>query len=235
MTNPPRHLLVRARGEQSPLSLVADGSVPDLALPAALAGRLAGWAARRPADGFASRPVLRRHVEQGLVVVRALAGHLGPGWAVRYWDERRGEERFVCWGCGETFLTYEAYGDPPHHPLHITLLGEYRAHPVRKGAYDDFPPDDPQAALGLSATLAADLSAWARDIDAAMNTWLADRDDARWDAAVLRLHEEGETLAERLATELAPGRTVTYQGVQGVSCALLGTRLANPVEPVGVN
>jgi hypothetical protein len=115
---------------------------------------------------------------------------------------------------------------------HITLLGEYRSHPVRTGSYDDFAPDDPKAALGLSAALVADLSAWARDIDAGMNTWLADRDDARWDAAFLRLHEHGETLAERLATELAPGRTVTYEGVQGVSCALLGTRLANPVEPV---
>ncbi|MFI5796148.1 hypothetical protein [Streptomyces sp. NPDC051677] len=115
--------------------------------------------------------------------------------------------------------------------LHITLLGEYKAHPVRTGGYDDFAPDDPRAALGLSAALAADLSAWARDIDAAMNTWLTGRDDARWDAAFLRLHEQGETLAERLATELAPGRTVTYEGVQGVSCAVLGTRLANPVDP----
>ncbi|MER5197717.1 hypothetical protein ACWD3J_00245 [Streptomyces sp. NPDC002755] len=116
--------------------------------------------------------------------------------------------------------------------LHITLLGEYHARPLRRGSasYDDFAPDDPGAALGLSDVLVADLSAWARGIDAAMNTWLADRDDIRWDAAFLRLHEEGETLAERLARELAPGRTVGYEGVQGVSCALLGTRLGNPVS-----
>ncbi|MFJ1804597.1 MULTISPECIES: hypothetical protein [unclassified Streptomyces] len=117
-------------------------------------------------------------------------------------------------------------GDPPH----ITLLGEYRALPLRRGLYDDFAPDDPRAALGLSEALVADLTAWARGIDAAMNTWLADRDDVRYDAMFLRLHEEGETLAERLARELAPGRTVSYEGVQGVSCAILGTRLGNPVS-----
>jgi hypothetical protein len=111
---------------------------------------------------------------------------------------------------------------------HVTLLGEYRAHPLRMNRHDDFPPDDPDAALGLSDALVADLDAWARDIDAAMNTWLADRDDARWDTAFRRLHEEGEDLAERLARELGPERTVTYKGVQGVSCAVLGTRLGNP-------
>ena len=115
-------------------------------------------------------------------------------------------------------------------PLHITLLGEYRALPLRRGLYDDFAPDDPAAALGLSDALVADLTAWAPGIDAAMNTWLADRDDFRYDVMFLRLHEEGETLAERLARELAPGRTVSYEGVQGVSCAILGTRLGNPVS-----
>ena len=113
---------------------------------------------------------------------------------------------------------------------HITLLGEYRAYPLRAGRHDDFAPDDPRAALGLSDALVTGLSAWAKDIDAAMNTWLADRDDVRWDAAFRRLHEEGEALAERLARELGPGRTVSYEGVQGVSCAVLGTRLGNPVS-----
>ncbi|MEU2286480.1 hypothetical protein ABZ614_31895 [Streptomyces sp. NPDC013178] len=114
--------------------------------------------------------------------------------------------------------------------LHITVLGEYHAHPLRRDAHDDFAPDDPRAALGLSDALVTDLYGWARDIDAAMNTWLADRDDARWDAAFRRLHEEGEDLAERLARELRPRRTVTYEGVQGVSSAVLGTRLSNPVS-----
>jgi hypothetical protein len=115
-------------------------------------------------------------------------------------------------------------------PLHITVLGEYHAYPLRKDAHDDFAPDDPHAALGLSDALVAGLYAWARDIDAAMNTWLADRDDTRWEVAFRRLHEEGENLAERLARELGPGRTVTYEGVQGVSRAVLGTRLGNPVS-----
>ncbi|MGW0944405.1 hypothetical protein ACWD4O_17905 [Streptomyces sp. NPDC002623] len=118
-----------------------------------------------------------------------------------------------------------------NRPLHITLLGEYRAHPLRTGAYDDFAPDDPAAALGLSGALVADLSVWARDIDAAMDAWLRDRDDDRQDTAFRRLHEAGETLAERLAGELGPGRTVSYEGVQGVSCGVYGTRLTNPVTP----
>lgn len=117
------------------------------------------------------------------------------------------------------------------HPPHIVLLGEYHAHPlVPEGSRDSVAPGDPRAGLGLSDALVADLSAWAKAIDAGMNTWLADRDDVGWDAAFLRLHEEGETLAERLARELAPGRTVSYEGVQGVSCAVLGTRLGNPVR-----
>ncbi|MEV1066358.1 hypothetical protein [Streptomyces sp. NPDC050263] len=195
-------------------------------------GRPRSVLVRLPLDAEGPVPTkheLRRHVERTRAVARELAAYLGPAWAVRYRDERRGDERFVCWGCGEVFLTFEAYGDPPHHPLHITLLGEYHAHPLRKGAHDDFAPDDASAALGLSDALVADLSAWARGIDAAMDAWLGDREDARRESAFRRLHEAGETLAERLAGELGPGRTVTYEGVQGVSCAVFGTRLTDPV------
>src|SRR5690349_12272478 len=99
----PRHVLVHARGEPSPLYEPQDDGVHDdlgaftlgvslddgrLDLPDDLADTLRSWSLSRPSEGFASRPDLRKHAEQGLVIARRLARRLGPSWVVRYRDER---------------------------------------------------------------------------------------------------------------------------------------------------
>ncbi|MFI9752596.1 hypothetical protein [Streptomyces collinus] len=107
----PEHLLVRARGGASPLYATDAGAfarVEDftrrlpisdhgLGLPDDVARRLAEWNRTRPADGFETRPALRKHVRQGLEIARLVAKHLGPGWVVHFWDERHQDEKFVCW------------------------------------------------------------------------------------------------------------------------------------------
>ncbi|MFE7113881.1 hypothetical protein ACFU99_00420 [Streptomyces sp. NPDC057654] len=222
----PRHLLVRARGDRSPLYESDDGfnaetdsftrGVPvddrALGLPDKLARQLASWSEARPPSGFASRPELRKHVKNGLETAQSLARHLGPAWVVRYWDERHKTVKFVCWGCQRLHWTIDAHGNPPH-PLHIIVEGEYRWYPLRVDKCEDFAPDDPAAALDLSDQLVADLYAWAADIDTVMETWLRDRDDAAQEAAYERLRGDGAKLADRLAHELGPSRTVTYRGL----------------------
>src|SRR5882757_10628897 len=109
----PRDLLVQARGEQSPLYEPEDpGAYEDLGaftrnvpldddrlvLPADLADALRSWSLSRPPGEVASRPDLRGHVKQGLATAQRLAGHLGPSWVVRYWDDRHRTAKWVCWG-----------------------------------------------------------------------------------------------------------------------------------------
>lgn len=186
---------------------------PGLGLPIAVRQRLAAWFQERPVDGFPSRPQLRGHVARGWEIARAVAAALGPEWAVRYRDERHGTVRFVCWGCGRPHWTQDAHGTPPH-PVDIRVKGYYGAHPLRADGFDDFAPDDPAAALGLSEEVVDDLNSWADGVKTAMDGWLDDRDDGRLDAEFARLHAEGEALTERVAGELGPGRTVTFDGIQ---------------------
>lgn len=172
-------------------------------LPAGLDDRLHAWSDARPPDGFPSRPALRKHVRQGLQLTQALAKHLGPAWAVQYWDERHASAKFVCWGCGKACWTREAHGIPPH-PLDIAVVGEYGAGPLRAAGFGDFLPDDPVAGLDLPGDLVEGFRAWSADVDTAMEL-----DDARR----RELYRRGEDLAHRLAAAAGPGRTVRYLGL----------------------
>ncbi|MEU7056365.1 hypothetical protein [Streptomyces sp. NPDC046197] len=223
----PRHILVRSRSDRSPLyEPCGDGTDEDIgtyaravpldhaspALPEGLADALRSWSRSRPADGFQSRPHLRKHVKQGLEVARALARHLGPSWAVRYWDERHETAKWVCWGCDGLYWERDSHGTPPH-PVDITVEGEYAFGPLRADGFGDFFPDDPVAALTLSEGLVSGLRAWAQDIDTTLNLALRDREEGKYDSEWERLFHEGMDLARRLAHELGPGRTVTYKGL----------------------
>ncbi|MFK0287869.1 hypothetical protein ACIQVL_46420 [Streptomyces sp. NPDC090499] len=224
----PRHLLVHARGKPSPLYEPEDSrAAPDdaeaftrdvpldddrLALPAELADALRSWTLSRPTEGFASRPGLRRHAAQGLALARRLARHLGPSWAVRYRDEARRSAKWLCWGCDRLHWERDSHGTPPH-PLDITVEGEFKYGPLRSDGFGDFFPDDPAAALDLSEGLVADLYTWAKNIDDTLNLYLRDREDGRYDGRWQELFHTGEALAQRLAHELGPSRTVTYKGL----------------------
>ncbi|MFJ7176926.1 hypothetical protein ACIQXA_11080 [Streptomyces massasporeus] len=108
----PEHLLIRARGDTSPLYTTDAGAlggveeftravpVDDdaLALPGEVARKLTEWNANRPAGGFEIRPALRKHVRQGWAIARLMAQHLGPGRAVRFWDERHRGAKLACRG-----------------------------------------------------------------------------------------------------------------------------------------
>ncbi|WP_405672484.1 hypothetical protein [Streptomyces canus] len=222
----PQHLLVRAQDDDSPLYL-ADGEGADdlsrftrslplddlgLGLTDALADRLTSWSRARPGGGSESRPTLRRHAEQGLEVAQALARCLGPQWVVRYWDDAYATDKFVCWGCRRLHWSLDEHDTPPY-PLRITVEGEYKWHSLRAEGFGDFAPDDPAAGLDLSDELVADLYRWAADFDAGMEQYLNDRDDAKDDARRGELDLRGRDLAERVAREAGPARTVTYGGL----------------------
>ncbi|MFI6442443.1 hypothetical protein [Streptomyces sp. NPDC050759] len=221
-----RHLLVRARGDDSPLYLADEEGAEDLSrftrsvppddpclgLTESLAEQLTSWSRERPGGGAASRQSLRRYAKQGLEVAQALARYLGPQWVVRYWDDAYDTEKFVCWGCRRLhWFLYEH--DTPPYPLRITVEGEYKWHPLRAEGFGDFAPDDPTAGLDLSDELVADLYGWAADFDAGMEQCLKDRDDAKDDARRRELDLRGRDLAERVAREAGPARTVTYGGL----------------------
>ncbi|MCG7526078.1 hypothetical protein MHW47_16710 [Streptomyces sp. OfavH-34-F] len=226
MTEKPHALLVQARGEASPLYASPEGeyahldsfthNVPlddtGLLLPPDLAKALGTWAASLPQEGFDSRPAARKHAARGLKVTQEVARHLGPSWAVRYWDEPRGTSTWICWGCDRLHGERDDQGAPPH-PVDISVEGEFRCGPLRSEGFGDFFPDDPAAALALSEALVADLYAWARSIDEEMNTYLRDRNEARYMDVTLRRFREGEEMTRRLARELGSMRKVTYRGV----------------------
>ncbi|SCF97613.1 hypothetical protein [Streptomyces sp. Ncost-T10-10d] len=223
----PRRMLVQARDEPSPLYEPEDrGAYEDLGaftrnvplddsrldLPADLADVLRSWSLTRPPGGFVSRPDLRKHARQGLAAAQRLAGHLGPSCAVRYRDERHGPAKWVCWGCDRLHWERDSHGTPPH-PVDITVEGEYKFGPLRSDGFGDFFPDDPAAALVLSDDLVAALYMWAESIDTTLNLHLRDREDGKYDAEWQRLFREGLDLAEQIAHELGPARTVTYKGL----------------------
>ncbi|MFF1721047.1 hypothetical protein [Streptomyces sviceus] len=223
-TQPPRQLLVRAQGDDTPLYFPDDDEdlsrftrsvpldVPELGLTESLADRLASWSRARPVGGSASRQTLRRHAKQGLEAAQALARHLGPQWMVRYWDDAHGTDKFVCWGCARLHWSLDEHDTPPY-PLRITVEGEYRWYPLRAEGLGDFAPDDPTAGLDLSDGLVADLYRWAADFDAGMEQYLKDRDDAKDDERRGALDLRGRDLAARVAREAGPARTVTYGGL----------------------
>ncbi|MFK4102657.1 hypothetical protein ACI2L1_21750 [Streptomyces sp. NPDC019531] len=224
-TPAPRHLLVRAQGDDSPLYLADDEGDDDLSrftrsvppddpvlgLTDSLADRLTSWSRARPGAG-ASRQNLRRHAKRGLEVAQALARYLGPQWVVRYWDDAYATDKFVCWGCRRLHWSLDEHDTPPY-PLRITVEGEYKWHPLRAGGFGDFAPDDPTAGLDLSDELVADLYKWAADFNAGMEQYLNDRDDVRDDERRRELDLRGRDLAARVAREAGPARTVTYGGL----------------------
>jgi hypothetical protein len=221
------HLLMQARREPSPLYEPFEGwafedidaftrNIPlddsGLGLPEDLAAALRSWSLSRPPGGFASRPDLRKHVKQGLAAAQRLARHLGPSWAVRYWDERHRTSKWLCWGCDRLYWERDSHGTPPH-PVDITLEGEYKFGPLRSDGFGDFFPDDPAAALHLSDGLVAGLYAWADGINTTLNLDIQDREDGKYDSEWQRLFREGMHLARQVARELGPARTVTYKGL----------------------
>ncbi|MGK5544305.1 hypothetical protein ACSNOH_06185 [Streptomyces sp. URMC 127] len=222
----PRHLLVRAGGDRSPLYASAAGTDaelddfttvipvddPALNLPQALAHGLVTWAMDHPSEGFASRTELRKHAEDGLHLAQTLAEHLGRTWVVRFWDEQYDTAKFVCWACRRLHWAVDAHAGPPL-PVHVVVEGEYRWQPLRAEGFGDFAPDDPAAGLGLSDDLVADLYQWSKDIDTSMDLYLEERDPDRDDARRRELDRRGRELAERTARELGPRRTVTYAGL----------------------
>ncbi|PBC65872.1 hypothetical protein BKI49_01075, partial [Streptomyces sp. Tue6028] len=223
----PRHVLVHARGEPSPLYEPYEGGAPEdvetftrgialeapgLGLPDDLADPLRSWSLARPPQGFASRPALRKHVGLGLAVTRRLARHLGPSWAVRYRDERHGTSKWVCWGCDRLYWERDSHGTPPH-PVDVTVEGEFGCGPLRADGFGDFAPDDPAAALHLSDGLVAALHSWVAGIDTTINLYVQDLEDGTYDADFDRLFREGKDLARQVAHELGPARKVTYKGL----------------------
>ncbi|MFE2276148.1 hypothetical protein ACFXAE_02495 [Streptomyces sp. NPDC059454] len=223
----PGHVLVHARGEPSPLYEPQDAAAHDdlgtftrevpldddrLDLPEKLADALRSWSLSRPSGDLASRPVLRKHAERGSAIARRLARHLGPSWVVRYRDERHRTATWVCWGCDRPHGEHDSHSAPPH-PVRITVEGEYKFAPLRSDGFGDFFPDDPSAALDLSDGLVSSLHAWATEIDTTLNLDLRDREEGKYDSAWQRLFHRGSELAQRVAHELGPARTVTYKGV----------------------
>ncbi|MFB7334704.1 hypothetical protein FNH09_03645 [Streptomyces adustus] len=229
----PGDLLVQARGEPSPLYAPEEPQAYDdlaaftrnvpldddrLDLPADLADALRSWSSSRPPEGFTSRPDLRRHVKQGLVLARTLARRLGPSWPVRFWDERHRTAKWVCWSCDRLHWERDSHGAPPY-PVDLTVEGEFQYGPLRSGGFGDFFPDDPAAGLDLSDDLVAGLYAWAKSIDTTVNLDLRDREDGKYDDEWQRLFHEGTELARRVAHELGPDRKVTYNGLANAAGA----------------
>ncbi|MFF4782715.1 hypothetical protein ACFY3E_15635 [Streptomyces griseorubiginosus] len=224
----PRHVLVQARREPSPLyeapavgwwaedtsSFSANLALEDpaLALPPDLSEALRSWSLFPFPEGGASRSDLREHVERGVAVAQRLARHLGPSWAVRYWDEHQRTMKWLCWGCDRLHWERDLHGSPPH-PLDITVEGEFKYGPLRAEGFGDFFPDDPAAGLDRPNELVTALYTWARDIDDTLNRDLRDREEGKYDAEWRRLCHTGVDLARRVAHELGPARKVTYKGL----------------------
>ncbi|WP_274912550.1 hypothetical protein [Streptomyces sp. WZ-12] len=222
-----RYVLVQARGEQSALYetpepgpredfgvIIRNIPLNDdrLLLPADLADALRSWSLSRPPEGRASRPDLCKHAGQGLALTQRLAKHLGPSWAVRYWDEHHRTTKWTCWECDRLHWARDSHDTPPP-PVHLTVEGEYGYGPLRSEGFGDFLPDDPSAGLTLSDDLVAALYTWAKTIDTTLNLDLRDREDGKYDAEWERLFHEGAELARRVAHEVGPARTVTYRGL----------------------
>lgn len=228
----PSYLLVRARGHRSPLSTESEAGAqgktpedftrlrgpddPELGLPSKLAEQLTSWSRHAP-DQTPERqrgatPEVRRHAKEGLALARQVARRLGPRWVVSCWDESHRTAKFVCWGCDRLHWSADEHGDPPH-PVQITVEGEFKWFPLRAEGFGDFAPDDPAAGLVLPDDLVADFYQWAKDIDAGMNQYLRDRDEAADDARRAELHDRGQRLSDRLSHEVGAGRSVTYAGL----------------------
>lgn len=91
---------------------------------------------------------------------------------------------------------------------HLRIMWDEGAGPL--WASDGLLPDDPQwlqRALGLSASLVADLLTWLSDMTA-LHRGLPVAD---WRQRVQRLDERGRQLAERSQTEVGAQYTVSYQ------------------------
>lgn len=127
-------------------------------------------------------------------------------------DERHGTAKWVCWSCDRLHWERDYHSAPPP-PVHITVEGEFKFGPLRAEGFGDFAPDDPAAALALSDDLVAALYTWAKAIDTTVNLDVRDREEGKYDDEWQRLFREGRGLAQQVARELGPTRTVTYKGL----------------------
>ncbi|MCD9878143.1 hypothetical protein [Streptomyces guryensis] len=170
------------------------------------------------------------HDERGLPTAQRPARHLGPSWAVRYWDEGRRTVKGLCWGCDRLHWERDGHASPPH-PVDITVEGEFKYGPLRSDGFGDFLPDDPAAALDLSDGLVAGLYGWARSIDDTLDLDVRDREEGRYDAEWDRLFRQGSAPAQQLADELGPSRTVTYKGLAHGGPAAVTSVIVRPWRP----
>jgi len=218
----PRHLLVQARGDESPLYEARNNGWWAERTDAFTVGiRLDDKSLALPADLV---DLLRSRSVGSLRTSRRLARHLGRSWAVRHWEEGRRQITWVCWSCDRLHWEPDPHDSPPP-PVDITVEGEFQYGPLRAEGFGDFFPDDPAAALDLSDGLVAGLYTWAADIDATVNLDLRDRVEGKYDSAWERLYQEGAELARRVAREVGPERVVTYTGTVNGGLAAL-TRVA---------
>ncbi|MET9535826.1 MULTISPECIES: hypothetical protein [unclassified Streptomyces] len=75
--------------------------------------------------------------------------------------------------------------------------------------------------LALSDGLVADLYAWAKNIDITLDLDVRDREEGKYDDEWQRLFLEGHGLAQQVAHELGPERTVPYKGLANSEIAPL--------------
>ncbi|NUQ99274.1 MAG: hypothetical protein HOY79_22895 [Streptomyces sp.] len=138
--------------------------------------------------------------------------------------------KWPCWAATVPTWEHDGHGTPPH-PVDITVEGEFQYGPLRSDGFGDFLPDDPAAALDLSDGLVADLYTWARSIDDTLNLDLRDRVDGKYDAEWDRLFRDSSALAQQLADELGPSRTVTYKGLAHGGPAAITSVIVRPSRP----
>lgn len=214
----PRRILLKA-GEGSPLCLATDRRVeilpdmPDLALTHDLSVDLWDWSRRRPVDREGSTGALRAHHRDGLALATRLAAELGPQWVLNYHDVVHDSSTLVCWQCGGFHWRSEPH-EEFDRPRSVQLVGEYGHWPLRFDARDDFAPDDPVIALGLSETLVDELYVWSRAVHDLVETTI---NPAAQPAAPAPMREElaaqGARLTRSLSQELGPGWTVEFGGL----------------------
>jgi hypothetical protein len=207
----PRTIRVRAAGAGFPLHPEQGPQVgfspddPALGLSAGLAADLHAWAAEFPSAD------VRTFTRRGYELSARLAAELGPPWVVLCHDEVHDAEHCVCWTCGGFHWRRDPHG-PPTGSRTVRVQAEFRCYPLRfiGGEQDgeNFAPDDPVIALGLTDDLVDRLYAWSRELDELFDgRYYLTPDEEH------RLAEQGRPLARQLADELGSGWVVEYHAV----------------------